>query len=105
MTWKGDWVNDTLVSMFVQKGFQAMNRGLYINVTDSGLDKVKEALREIAVEPPPNGEVLAENIKNKYLQKWDHLLPESLLNKNYASSELDVPGAIASANTILSESK
>lgn len=105
LTWKGDWVNDTLALMLVQKGLQAMNNGLYINVTNSDLDKVNKALQEIVTEPPLKGEVLAASVKNKYKQKWDHLLPEALLNKNYSSSEIDILGAIASANLILSGTK
>jgi hypothetical protein len=37
----------------------------------------------------------------KQQEKWDHLLPESLLSKNYASAMLDVDGAIKTIRELL----
>jgi len=105
LTWQGDWANDTLVLMLLSRGFHAMNNGLYIHVTKTDVNLVLKAFYEIAHKPQPSGEVLVANIKNKYRKKWDRLLPEVLLNKNYASSGIDVPGAIATANLIVSISK
>lgn len=34
-----------------------------------------------------------EQIFNKSQEKWDWLLPQNLLGKNYASQNLDIPGA------------
>lgn len=105
LTWQGDWVNDTLALMLLSKGFHAMNNGLYIHVTNSEVNLILKAFYEIAHEPQPSGEVLTANIENKSREKWDRLLPETLLNKNYASSGIDVPGAIATARLVVSGSK
>jgi ATP-dependent Lhr-like helicase len=91
LTWQGDWVNDTLTLMLLSRGFHAMNNGLYIHVTNTDVNLVLKALYAIAHEPQPSGEVLTANIENKYREKWDRLLPEVLLNKNYASIEIEVP--------------
>jgi hypothetical protein len=52
--------------------------------------------------PPPNPEQLAETVENKVKEKWDSLLPEQLLNKTFASRELDIEGLMRFAlNAIL----
>lgn len=104
LTWQGDWVNDTLAIILQKKGFHAMNHGVYINVIQAKLDDIQKALCQIADESNQNEEVLASFVANKLMQKWDHLLPESLLNKNYASSEFDVPAAIETAKRIVANS-
>jgi len=105
LTWMGDWVNDTLTLMLNAKGFCATNNGIVLHVLDTDVDHVLNAFHEIAHEPQPRSEVLAAKVENKFRGKWDQLLPEALLNKNYASSEIDVPGAVATTSRIIADSK
>lgn len=99
-TWQGDWVNDTLAVMLTARKLHATNEGLSVNVLDADVDRVFDALYDIGHEPPPSGEVLAAEVANKLRGKWDGLLPDGLLCKNYASSELEVTGAVAAAGAV-----
>jgi len=99
-TWHGDWVNDTLALMLTARKLPATNEGLSINVLDADANRVFDALYDIAHEPPPSGELLAAVVQNKYRGKWDGLLPDGLLCKNFASSELEVTAAVAAAGAI-----
>ncbi|RJR46233.1 MAG: DEAD/DEAH box helicase [Desulfobacteraceae bacterium] len=99
-TWKGDWVNDTLSLLLSRKNMRALNEGIVVTALETDVKTVFHALRSIADEPPPSAEALAETVRNKLREKWDHLLAETLLNKTYASRELDIPGACSVARGI-----
>ena len=101
-TWLGDWVNDTLVLMLDAKNLVSTNDGLCLTVHRAEKTSVVQALREIASAPPPAAEALAARVENKVREKWDSLLPDDLLCRNYASSELDIAGAVAAAAAISS---
>ena len=103
LTWMGDWVNDTLALMLKAVGFRAMNNGISLQLFDTDADAVVGAFRKIAQEPQPQSNVLVANVENKLIEKWDHLLPKALLNKNYASNKIDIPETIATVSRILSE--
>ena len=93
-TWRGDWANDTLSIMFMRRGLRAVNEGLSIAVLGSSTDTVHDTLVDIAESSVPSAEDLADEVQNKYVGKWDGLLPEALLARNYASEQLDVTGAV-----------
>jgi ATP-dependent helicase Lhr and Lhr-like helicase len=96
-TWRGDWVNDTLALMLARTGLRAANEGLSIAVRGATTDAVHNALLDIAEGPTPTAEEIAAKVQNKYVGKWDGLLPDELLARNYASEQLDVPGAVGCA--------
>jgi ATP-dependent Lhr-like helicase len=101
-TWRGDWANDTLALMLGGHDLRATNEGLCLSLLDASADRVVDALIDIESMSPPADEELAAQVTNKNKGKWDGLLPESLLNRNYASSEIDVAAAIATAREIVS---
>lgn len=100
-TWKGDWINDTLAIMFASRGLKASNEGLFVVVFNEEANRVFAILREIANKPVPAGETLAETVQNKYCDKWDSLLTNALLCKTFATCNLDVKGAHATAGAIV----
>ncbi|MEO6779709.1 MAG: DEAD/DEAH box helicase [Bradyrhizobium sp.] len=99
-TWRGDWVNDTLALMLATKGLRVSNEGLSLNAFESATDSVHDALLNIAESPAPPPEELVVNVQNKYIGKWDGVLPDALLARNYASEQLDVPGAVGCAKQL-----
>lgn len=101
LTWSGDWVNDTLALMLTTLGLRSANEGLSVLVIKADGEAVVRALNEIAKAPPPIAERLVEAVESKLKEKWDHLLPPSLLARNYASRELDTHGAHGAAARIL----
>lgn len=100
-TWQGDWVNDTLALMLMARGLRATNEGLSINILDADTGRLVTALRDVARDRPPTGEQLAVVVQNKQRGKYDGLLPEALLCKNFASSEFDVTAAVATAGQVV----
>ena len=99
-TWQGDWVNDTLSLMLTRQGLRAANEGLSIVVLGCTADAVQEALLDITEAPTPAPEEIAATVQNKYVDKWDSVLPEELLTRNYASDQLDVQGAVGCAKNL-----
>ena len=69
-----------------------MNEGLCVSLAGTTPDQVREALEKIATAAPIEPEALARSVQNKFREKWDHLLPEDLLDASFASSYLDLPG-------------
>jgi len=99
-TWASDWVNDTLALMLAQRGCRALNEGICLTAIDVSVDKLKDAMADIAKATDILGTELVENVQNKEREKWDHLLPAELLNKGFAARELDIPGAIEVAGRL-----
>ncbi|MDD3115049.1 MAG: hypothetical protein PHQ44_04875, partial [Anaerovibrio sp.] len=89
-TWMGDDVQDTLVLMFNKQGHRATNEGIYVSVEAESVNMVQDMLKDILKDKTISAETLAQFVKNKQQEKWDWLLPEALLNKNYASLYLDL---------------
>lgn len=96
-TWRGDWTNDALALMLTARGLPAENEGMCIRVRVEHSDRLLDTLDDIAAGAVPTGEELARVVENKTRGKWDRFLPDDLLNKNFASQELDVQGAVAVA--------
>jgi Lhr-like helicases len=89
-TWKGDNVQDTLVLMFKERGFRATNEGLYISVEADSVETIHDLLLDLSEGALPAEDRLAQFVENKQQEKWDWLLSESLLCRNYASLYLKV---------------
>lgn len=102
MTWKGDWVNDTIQLCLRSQGLQALNEGVCVAVQKSIPGAVQRALEGILDQPPVSPEALAETVENLITEKWDVVLPIDLLQANYAFAKLDLPSAISSCARLLS---
>jgi ATP-dependent helicase Lhr and Lhr-like helicase len=92
LLWRGDRIHDTLLLHLTAQGFRGLNEGLCVSLDGTTQDRVWEALQKIAAADPIEPEALAHSVKNKFREKWDHLLPEALLDASFASSYLDLPG-------------
>jgi ATP-dependent helicase Lhr and Lhr-like helicase len=92
--WRGDRVNDTLLLMLRSRGYKGMNDGLSLVISDSSVDQVRSSLASLVTEEAVDPVALASSVQNKVREKWDSLLPEDLLNVNFASSWLEIDGAI-----------
>lgn len=98
--WKGDWIQDTLALMLKSAGLSAINEGVVVRVYNASREEVDNALRHL-LDNPPQASELADFSFNKYREKWDGLLPEELINKNYATAYLDVTGALSVIETLI----
>jgi ATP-dependent Lhr-like helicase len=96
LTWLGDSANEAIACLLNARNFKAQNSRLGVEVT-KGPDverALKDALKAIALAPPPPSEVLLAEAKNLASQKWDHLLSPKLLQHSYASLNLDMNEAM-----------
>jgi len=98
MTWKGDWVNDTIQLLLRSQGLLALNEGVYVTIQKSTQESVQEAIDWIIHQPPQSSEALTKTVANLITEKWDVLLPPDFLQANYASMNLDLPVALLEAN-------
>lgn len=95
LTWRGDAVNNTLALMLNRVGLKATPEGVAIAVRGAAPEELPALLHALRHRPAPDVQSLLAEAKNLQQEKWDWALPEALLFKSYASSWLDVPGAMA----------
>lgn len=100
--WVGDRTMNTLCALFNTAGLAAMNEGIGLRFAATTAN-VKRAAQELLAIGPPQAESLATTVQNKHIGKYDHLLPEELLNANYASTHFDVDSAIAVLENCIQE--
>ncbi|WP_378954586.1 DEAD/DEAH box helicase [Pelosinus sp. sgz500959] len=103
-TWKGDNVQDTLALIFKERGHRATNEGLYISVEADSVELIYDLLLEFSEGVLPSEERLADLVENKQQEKWDWLLPVSLLGRNYASLYLELENASRAVKELRSRS-
>lgn len=91
--WKGDWVTDTLTLALERRGYKVENERLCLKLREADVDSVSDMLFDLSESAfPTEGELVSE-ILNKVQEKWDWLLTDELLSRNYASHNLDIAGA------------
>ncbi len=102
MTWLGDAANEALLCLLARRGITAENLGVALEVTSGGTEArdVLDLLIDAASEPAPPPEILLAQAKNLQRERWDWALPESLLQRGYASLSLDVDEALSWARTL-----
>ncbi len=91
--WKGDWVMDTLTLALNSRGYKVENEGLCLKLRKAELDSVSDKLFDLSEGVFPTEAELTGEILNKVQEKWDWLLTDDLLSRNYASHNLDMDGA------------
>lgn len=102
--WRGDRVINAIELMLKHQGLEIQNQGLYLKV--AATPKVLlAALRNLALSPPPDSTALVSHVMNKWLEKWDNLLPDELLARNYSSHMLDVVGGHWAIKTLVQQLK
>jgi ATP-dependent Lhr-like helicase len=97
--WRGDQVNDTLLLMLRSLGYKGMNDGVSIVILDSTVEQLRSSLASLAAQKFMDPEELAASVQNRVREKWDDLLPDGLLNVNFASSCLNVDAALGTLKT------
>ncbi|MFJ2991199.1 DEAD/DEAH box helicase [Pandoraea sp. NPDC087047] len=100
-TWHGDWLNDALVQLLRTRRVDAFNNGPVVSVMNCDLDRLKDALEEIG---SLNADAAVESlvgIENLEHEKWDWALPDDVKLKSFASTRLDIDGALRFASKIV----
>jgi ATP-dependent Lhr-like helicase len=86
----GDKIVNTLVMILVQADYKATAFTGVIEVEDVQINEVINYLKEFLKIKPPTNKDLAKNIDDKYTEKYDGWLPESLLTEGYGQKLFDV---------------
>ena len=100
--WRGNRTLYTISLLLQKQGIKAkLEDGICMDVDTSKPDDLFDVFKKWIESPLPDGISLVSDVINKPLEKWDYLLPEPLLSKNYASFSLDVEGAIQTIKELL----
>lgn len=91
-TWLGDGVNQTIAAMLKRIDITALAYGPALEIYAPEL-KIVNYLKQVAAQPLPSADNLLYDEHNIMREKWDWLLPDSLLKKSFASSQLDIETA------------
>ncbi len=93
-TWRGNRVTKTFCLLLEMHGIKT--RFDFVITAKVSISDLLNVLKRILALPAPVGKDLVAAIppNGKTTEKWDHLLPEQLLSKNYASAALDVKETI-----------
>jgi ATP-dependent Lhr-like helicase len=97
--WKGDWIQDTVALLLRTQGINATNDGICISVRNSSLRQIRDAVLQIEESMPSLEKILA-GVGNVQQEKWDFLLPQGLVLRNYASHALDIPGSLSALREV-----
>ena len=90
LTWRGDWTNDALALLLTASGHETTNEGLFLRMSKITTPEVPSLLERFARSPAPAVDALKIAPKHALKEKWDWVLPHSLLIQSFASSELDL---------------
>lgn len=99
--WEGDVIQDTLSLYFKSKNYASSNHGLYISIETESKGAITSMLHDFVKQESISEFGLAKFVETKQQEKWDCLLSEDLLCKNYASQYLDLYSTKKAAATSL----
>ncbi|MEQ9886723.1 MULTISPECIES: DEAD/DEAH box helicase [Pectobacterium] len=93
LPWMGDKVVNTITALLMRSSFKASSFAGVIEIDDASVPTVQHALKEMLLSGLPSESELAADVPEKYLDKYDDYLPESLLAKGYGAKAYDIEGA------------
>ena len=102
--WIGDRAQTTLMLQLVAQGMRAEVDGVAISV-EAGPDATHSALQGLVESGPADPVALAASVMNIEFGKHHRWLHRELLNRDYASSQLDTVGAHAAASEMLTHAR
>ena len=92
--WMGDKIVNTLSILLDMCGYKAHKFAGVIEVEGARSSDVSGYLKSFNEGSKPTNAELAKLVKNKQTEKYDHLLPEELLNEDYGARAFDIDGTI-----------
>ena len=97
----GDKLVNTLVAMLKYSGYEASAYAGIIEINNVNKTKISECLKSIMLSPIPSSTDLARAVKNKQTEKFDHLIPEQLLNVSYGAKAFDTEKTVSWLSEVL----
>ena len=102
--WMGDKVVNTLVVMLNHSDYKAGSYAGIVEIENANAGEIRECLSGITSSSTPSNTYLAELVVNKQTEKYDHLLPEPLLNVAYGAKAFDAEKTVLWLSEIVSKS-
>jgi len=99
--WAGDRIMNTLTIALRSAELEASAEGVAIVIEDADVDAVLDILEGLAAGQLGTAESLAAAVLNKRSAKYDWVLSEPLLTRDYARRALDLDGAAIAASAIV----
>lgn len=90
----GDKVVNTLVAILIQSGFHASSFAGTIEVLKTTTEEVYDCLYNTSTDMQISNPSLAENITDKFDDKYDEWVPPYLLNNGYAEKYFDTESTL-----------
>ena len=92
LTWLGDASNEALACMLMTQGMEAIASGLGVEIQkgNRSMTEVIDLITCIRCNEDIPLDILLAKSQNLQREKWDWVLPEHLLQKNYASLYLNL---------------
>lgn len=92
--WMGSKIVNTLTFILRHNGYSADSYGGIIEITDADRFDIYHLLKGLRKENTPTNTELAEIVPDRETEKYDYLLPESLLNIGFGAKMFDVEGTL-----------
>ncbi len=92
--WKGTTIMNTLQILFAMNGLQATNEGIAISIAGITQKEFNTLLNKISKTSESELFAFLKKVKNKEVEKYDHLLPEQLLTLCYQSRSINLANTI-----------
>ncbi|WP_215844903.1 DEAD/DEAH box helicase [Candidatus Pantoea bituminis] len=92
LPWMGDKVVNTITALLVRSGFKVSSFAGVIETEDTSVASVRHALKQLLHSGLPTEAELAADVPEKYLDKYDEFLPESLLASGFGAKAYDIEG-------------
>ncbi|WP_049855369.1 DEAD/DEAH box helicase [Dickeya fangzhongdai] len=92
LPWMGDKVVNTITALLMRNSFKASSFAGVIEIDDASVTTVQHTLKQMLFSGLPSESELAADVPEKYLDKYDDYLPESLLAKGYGAKAYDIEG-------------
>lgn len=92
--WMGDKIVNTLSVLLIMGGYKSDKFAGVVEIEGAGSSDVSRHLKSFSKDNRPNNAELAKLVENKQTEKYDHLLPEELLNEDYGARAFDIDGTI-----------
>jgi ATP-dependent helicase Lhr and Lhr-like helicase len=96
-TWQGDWLNDALALLLRSQKLDASNQGIAVSISNASVQRTEDALRAVGEMEVQAATQTVGEVENIDSEKWDWALPEQVKLRAFASTRLDIAGAIAFA--------
>lgn len=91
--WVGDKIINTLIMLLLRENIKSSNYGGVIEIVGMDEYAIFSTFKTMAKQSLPTESELALLVKDKIVEKYDHLLPESLLLNGYGAGAFDISGA------------